>query len=243
MRTVVIGDVHGCALELNELLCKLNVQPGTDRIIFTGDLVDRGPGSLDVVKTARALGATVVMGNHDEKHVRWLKHEAVRKVTGKKNPMRFSPDRVEIAEGLYREGLAEWIATWPSYARIDDLMVVVHAGALPNVSIEDQHPNDLLHVRFIDNTTGKSAPLVDLKQPPDSTYWAEMWTGPESIIYGHNVDDLFRPKVHNPVPDVRCYGIDTGCVFGGSLSAMILPDFRVVQVQARAAYSPRYMNE
>lgn len=86
-RAIVIGDVHGCIDELDELLRTLQYKPGEDLVYFTGDLIDRGPSPVGVVRRAREIGAFSVMGNHEEKLVCWFKHEKVRKESGKKNPM------------------------------------------------------------------------------------------------------------------------------------------------------------
>jgi hypothetical protein len=76
----------------------------------------------------------------------------------------------------------------------------------------------------------------DWGAPPDGHLWATRWPGPESVVYGHVVHDLAHPRLDEPRPGVFCYGIDTGCCFGGHLTALILPERQFVQVPARAAY-------
>jgi hypothetical protein len=75
--------------------------------------------------------------------------------------------------------------------------------------------------------------------PPHLSPWATRWPGPESIIYGHHVHGLDEPRVDVPCAGVRCVGLDTGCCYGGRLSALVLPAEEIVSVQARARYAPR----
>jgi hypothetical protein len=77
-----------------------------------------------------------------------------------------------------------------------------------------------------------------LEDAPDGVEpWAARWSGPQSVVYGHMVHDLTTPRIDRPADDVWCYGIDTGCCFGGHLTALILPERRLVQVPAERAYA------
>ena len=73
-RTLVVGDVHGCLDELRDLLDAVHYS-SADRLVFVGDLVDRGPDSVGVVRLAQDLGAVAVLGNHERKHLRYEQHE------------------------------------------------------------------------------------------------------------------------------------------------------------------------
>jgi hypothetical protein len=249
VRTLVIGDVHGCLDELLALLDVVQYHQGADRLVFVGDLVDRGPDSIGVVRFVRQLGVECVLGNHEEKHVRWAKREANYRATGKPNPMRpFSPELREMNEQFVAEDHIGWLAALPLYLRLDPRWVVVHAGFQPGIAFDYQKPSVLTHVRYLQPDTGKmvSTPEIGVK-PPGSVFWATMWTGPESVLYGHNVDNLQHPRVDEPLPGVVCVGTDTGCVFGGHLTAAILdapgapPTF--VQVPAACAYAKYYQDE
>jgi bis(5'-nucleosyl)-tetraphosphatase (symmetrical) len=244
MRKIIIGDVHGCIDELQQLLEKLHFSPN-ERLIFTGDLVDRGPDTISVVELAQSLNAKVAIGNHDERFTRWHKREQESHATGKKNPMKpLDAERQTTYKQLVEFNLIDWMATWSPCVSVTPTMVVVHAGLRPSVPLARQKPSDLLHVRFIDNITGNPATLVNLQQPPNSTYWSELWHGPDSVVYGHNAVDA--PRVDVPAPGVTCFGIDTGCVFGGKLTALVIHDeqhYEFVQVQARREYSPRVITE
>jgi bis(5'-nucleosyl)-tetraphosphatase (symmetrical) len=237
MRTAVIGDVHGCLEELDELLARLAPR-ASDRLVFVGDLMDRGPDPVGVVRRVRALGAECVFGNHEDKHVRWASHEAKRRARPNyRNPMKsMGPSDAAANAALTHEEVA-WLASLPSWLDLGDGWLAVHAGFEPEVGLEAQRRAVVARVRWVDargRMKGGDDPTV---QPPDTTLWSEAWPGPQSVVYGHHVLSLERPRVDRPAPGVECWGIDTGCCFGGRLTALVLPERRVVQVEARAAYA------
>jgi bis(5'-nucleosyl)-tetraphosphatase (symmetrical) len=236
VRTIVVGDVHGCLEELDELLARLQHRKGEDRLVLAGDLVDRGPDPVGVVRRARELGALGVLGNHEEKHLRFAKHEAlVRSRPGYTNPMQaFSPERRREHEALSARDL-DYLRSLPVYLRLDARWLVVHGGFLPGRPIDRQKPGMVVRLRRVD---GKGASVSLGSEGPDAVPWATRWPGPESVIYGHEVHDLANPRRDEPRPGVVCHGIDTGCCFGGRLTALVLPGEELVQVQARRAYSP-----
>lgn len=238
MRTIVVGDVHGCLDELQELIDRVAYVKGQDRLVFVGDLTDRGPDPSGCVRFARELGAEAVKSNHDEKHVRFRKHEVTRLATGKKNPMRFPPDRVTQNAAMSDDDIV-WLESLPMMLSVSTGVVVVHAGLEPAFSADAQS-DAVIRVRFVD-ASGEMVGYSEgsLEQPSDTVFWSERWKGPESVIYGHAVHSMTDPRV-DEFPGGKCYGIDTGCVFGGRLTAMVMdaaePEF--VQVQARQEYLP-----
>jgi diadenosine tetraphosphatase ApaH/serine/threonine PP2A family protein phosphatase len=239
LRTLIIGDVHGCLDELNQLLRVVQYDPTRDRPVFLGDLMDRGPDPVGVVHRVRELGAECVLGNHDEKHLRWARHEAKRRADAAyQNPMRpFSEEKQRQHEALSAEDLA-FLASLPLYLHLDERWLVVHAGLVAGTPIAEQKPASLVRLRYL-NADGKFLsydPAVPL--PPDTRFWTTHWQGPENVVYGHMVHGLAEPRIDEPAPGIRCYGIDTGCCFGGRLTALILPDCNIVQVEAKRAYAP-----
>jgi len=244
MRTIVIGDVHGCLAELDELLRKVE-RRGTDRLIFAGDLLDRGPDPVGVVRRARELGAESVMGNHEEKHLRYRNHEMLAaggggKPTGYKNPMRpYHGDRLAQHRALREEDWS-YIQAMPLLIRVSPKWVVVHAGLQPSVALAEQSANVLLRMRYLVTATGKMLKLGEEEaRPGEAAFWSTVWTGPESVVYGHHVQ---RVAVDEPASGVRCVGIDTGCCFGRALTAAIFIDGELretVEVLARETYCER----
>jgi bis(5'-nucleosyl)-tetraphosphatase (symmetrical) len=232
-QTIVIGDVHGCLDELDELLRLLSVKNG-EHVVFAGDLMDRGPDPVGVVRRVRELGARAVLGNHDEKHVRYGKHEARRRREPHyKNPVSMNDERTRQHHALADADLA-FLASRPTFLRLDEKWLVVHAGLEPNRTVEEQKAAVMLRVRHVD-VAGRMVPLGH--EGPLTSPWATRWDGPESVVYGHDVHDLEHPRIDHPSDSVSCYGIDTGCCFGGRLTALLLPSREIVQVHAKRAYA------
>lgn len=238
-RTIFIGDIHGCLDELLELERVLGITP-SDNVIALGDLMDRGPDPVGVVRYLRAHGWRSILGNHDEKHIRWRKHELNRKLSGKPNPMRpMGPIRGPQNEALSDEDVA-WLRSLPVTIQGPG-WVAVHGGMEPR-PLSEQRTDRILRARFIDLDSRESAPVEsDLSQPANSIFWSEIWPGPETIIYGHAVHSLVAPRVDDH-GSFRCFGVDTGCCFGGKLTALVTEDdlktWSFVQVDAREEYVP-----
>lgn len=233
-RDIVIGDVHGCIDELCELLALVSYSPRTDRLVFAGDLVDKGPESAAVVRRVRELGAESVMGNHDEWYARFHKRE----VSGS-NKMKRSPHRIAIYESMSREDL-EWLQALPPYIYLDERTVVVHAGFRSGVSIAEQDVDDCLHLRYVRRATGERWNFnsdEELLTPAAAAFWTEVWDGPEDVVYGHHPSKSETVLTENA--GVRCWGIDTGCCFGNKLTAWVREGGKVnlVSVPAREQYA------
>ncbi|HET7824495.1 MAG TPA: metallophosphoesterase [Anaeromyxobacter sp.] len=233
-RTLVIGDVHGCLAEVDELLALVDYQAGRDRLVFLGDLLDRGPDPVGVLRRVRELGAECVLGNHEEKHLRYAAHEARRRDDPTyRNPMRrFEARRAAEHARLTRDDLL-WLSRLPRVIALGQGWVAVHAGFLPGLRVAAQPPDWTIRLRYVD-AAGAPVPRTrgDAGEP-GVRRWAEAWTGPESVVYGHFPLRLDLPKRDDPAPGVACLGIDTGCVYGGRLTALVLPSQEVVQVRSR----------
>jgi bis(5'-nucleosyl)-tetraphosphatase (symmetrical) len=243
MRTIIIGDVHGCIEELEALITIVELRV-TDRLAFVGDFMDRGPEPARCVRLARELGAAAVQSNHDEKHVRWRHHEEVRKDTRKKNPIQFS-DRQVMENERMTEADIRWLAGLPMSLHLGGDWYAVHAGLEPCKTFAEQRDSKaLLRTRFVnEDGTAYSAKDPSAPDPTDKMFWADRWYGPESIVYGHHIHRFLGPHVDRRHLAFRnsCVGIDTGCYAGGRLTAMVLmPDgsFHFEWVTARAVYEP-----
>ncbi len=215
MRTLFIGDVHGCAEELDALLKECGWQPG-ERVVLVGDLVAKGPDSAGVVCRARELGLLAVRGNHDEHVLRW--HQGHGKA-GKK----LKPEHQQVLDTLTP---ADWkyLASLPLYLRLPELNVIaVHAGLVPTVPLQEQRQEHLLNLRSI-TPDGQPSKRVD-----GGTPWASHWRGPELILFGH---DAMRGLQRHP----HAIGLDSGCVYGGRLTAYVLPEGRFYSVPSRRSY-------
>jgi len=241
-RTLVIGDVHGCLHELQDLLLKLGYTPGEDRLVFLGDLIDKGPDPVGVVRLTRLLKAECILGNHEESALRWRRHEArCRKDPKYKNPMREISDELREQWSDLSEEDDAWLRSLPLTLDLGNDIVVVHAGFLPGLSIAEQPADKILRLRWVD-AAGKMVPLQEetMAAPEGAREWMGAWDGNHHVIYGHAVHSLEVPKLVTTAHAYETIGIDTGCVFGGHLTALILDkDFTrldIAQVKARRAY-------
>ena len=206
-RDIIIGDVHGCFDELRELLDRL-AATDEDRLISVGDLVDRGPRSVEVWELFRARPNTVVlMGNHERKHVRGV--------------LTYAQEIVRVQFGERYAEFRAWAAGLPYWFETDDAMIV-HGGFEDGVPLSQQRPDVLA------GTTSGTRRLESLY---GERYWTEVYSGEKPIVFGHHVvgDQVQRWND-------RVYGIDTGACHGGFLSALVLPGFEVSSVKAGADY-------
>lgn len=229
-RTIIIGDIHGCIDEFNELVDILSYDKEEDRLILLGDLIDRGPDSVAVVRKAREMGLECVMGNHEHKFLKWYNSQGSKVDVYDKHPhyTQFTDEDVN------------YIFRMSNYIKLPEHnIVVVHAGMRSRVPLINQAKEDLMYIRYIDSNQN----LLSLKkinklgkEAMDAKFWTDFWTGPESIIYGHNVHSYQDPLIEEVAPGVMCYGLDTGCCFGGKLTALIVETKEIVQVQAKRPY-------
>ena len=192
MRFIVVGDVHGCNVELDALLDRLAV----------GDLVAKGPNSRLVLRTAREIGASIALGNHEE---RMLEARAARQ-EGRPLP-KLDATHASLLEELSDE---EWalLASLPRWVDLDAKLRVVHAGIVPGIPMAAQDPHHLTHLRSISESGEPS-----MKWGPP---WGALYQGPPHLVFGHNARK--DPQLH---PDAT--GLDTGCVYGGALTALVVP--------------------
>ena len=204
MRTLIIGDIHGCYDELLALVDAAALA-SDDLVVSVGDLVDRGPDPGAVVRWFRARpGAVVLMGNHERKHVRAT--------------YSYSQDITRLQLGdAYAEHVA-WMRGLPYYYETPEVRVV-HAAMMPGVPLAEQAEEVLC---------GSASGEAKLRAAIPDAWWHERYTDAVPIVFGHHVTGA-EPLVHDNV-----YGIDTGACHGLRLTALSVPDFRLYSVPARA---------
>ena len=208
-KLLIIGDVHGCYDELVELLDQNNARDPNICVIFVGDLMNKGPKSDLVVKLAREMGAYCVRGNHEEVSLReWQKFNA------DPSTMR---EKFSWLQNLSAEDI-KWAEELPFSIRIPSRkVIVVHAGMVPGVDLEEQSPDHLLHMRDLIYDADTSSWRGIKKPQVDSIPWGSRWPGPEHVYYGHDA----RRKLQRYE---FATGLDTGCVYGGTLTAVFLSE-------------------
>jgi hypothetical protein len=226
-RSIFIGDVHSCAAELAELLAAVAVTDD-DRVYFVGDLLTRGPDPLGVLNLFRSVRGRSALGNHEQRLLA-ARHARQRGEPGPKLGASHADVALQLSEDDW--AVLESFPLWIDLPEHD--VRVVHAGVVPGVPFEAQDPWLLTHIRSI-TEDGKPSEKW-------GTLWGSLYRGSPHIVFGHNARQ--RPQVH---PDAT--GLDTACVYGGALTAMVLPegmrppppDSRLdalVSVRARRAYS------
>jgi hypothetical protein len=219
----------------------VDYKQGRDDLISVGDLLDRGPDPVGCVAFAMEKGARLVKGNHEEKALRWLKHEARAKTEPTyKNPMRpVWGERAAQWRALSEEQVA-YLQAAPVMLDIPKLnLLIAHAGLEPLVPLNKQKPDRVTRVRFVDAAGEMVGYKNDsLDQPEGTCYWTDLWKGPQHVVYGHAVHSTTEAR-STYEGGIWTFGIDTGCVFGGHLTAIILdgmgePEF--AQVRAKKNY-------
>ena len=216
-RTLIVGDVHGCIRELERLLRRAGYGEG-DALIFVGDLVAKGPDSRAVVRRAMEIGAVTVRGNHEEHLLRYRRAQ----LTGDPSP-RVGNSHRELAKTLAEDewGYLEAMPLFHALPEHDAL--VVHAGLMPGVPLDEQTPEHLMNLRTI-RPDGSGSTRLEEGVP-----WASRWLGPERVFFGH---DAVRGLQLYP----HAIGLDTGCVYGGELTALELPSMRRFSVHAERVW-------
>lgn len=232
----IIGDVHGCADELEVLLADLGYEvawsgknvavtpPPGRRAIFLGDFVDRGARSPDVLRIAKSMveagTALAVVGNHDDKLKRHLSGKQVKVAHGLAETI--AQLAVEPPEFLGQ--MRAWLDSLVSHYVLDGgKLVVAHAGL--KEEMQGRASGAVRSFAMYGETSGE----VDEFGLPVRYDWAADYKGVAKVVYGHT------PVVDaNWVNGTLC--IDTGCVFGGKLTALRYPEMDMVQVAARATY-------
>jgi polynucleotide kinase-phosphatase len=239
----VIGDVHGCFDELRALLEQLGYafEPAADSLdadatgwrvrhpagrkaVFVGDLVDRGPKTPDVLRLVMGMvtdgGALCVPGNHDVKLLRKLRGRDVRITHG----LAESLAQLERESPAFVPRVADFIDGLVSHYVLDDgKLVVAHAG-LP-ASMQGRGSGKVRDFALYGDTTGET----DEYGLPVRYPWAQDYRGRAMVVYGHT--PVLEPEWLN-----RTICIDTGCVFGGRLTALRYPERELVSVPAAATY-------
>jgi bis(5'-nucleosyl)-tetraphosphatase (symmetrical) len=230
MRRIFVGDIQGCLRQLDDLLNALGVQ-SDDRLYCVGDLVNRGPDSLGVLRRLRDMGARIVLGNHDIHLLRIC--AGTRELSAK--------DRLRaVLAARDCEQLVGWLAQQP-VMRVEADTIVVHAGLHPawkdvvatasalNAAVaahvngrRDEGVDFATDARYCD-ADGRRPARDDPPPGPPFLPWDRFYAGDRTVVFGHWAR---RGLVVEP----HLRGLDTGCVYGGALTAWIAEEDRMLQV-------------
>ena len=213
MKTFIIGDIHGCFSELQDLLDKAGVADD-DLVIALGDIVDRGPNSVQVLDFFSNNPTRLsLMGNHERKHVRGARHEVRLALSQIISREEFGMDYPQALERM---------GSFPLYIDLPDA-VLVHGYLEPGIPLELQRDTVLCGTMSGDHYLRNQ-----YAQP-----WYALYDRDKPVIVGHH-DHLRngQPFVYQD----RVFCLDTSCVHGGTLTGLLLPEFRLVSVPSRRDY-------
>ena len=240
MTTWIVGDIHGCAQELAELVERLQLKAG-DRLLACGDLFHRGPDPIGVVDVLESSNADFILGNHERAVLARL-GLAPRRVDGADRPVaKINLDEL-IPEDLNGDGrracqvgqadvvrVVNFLQTHSGYALSNETVEgagltpngtpwwLVHAGVEPGKPLHEQSVRALTSVRRL--------------RRPGRPYWYEAWNGPALVLFGHTPGHIPRPR--HVRGQLVALGLDTACVYGGSLTAYCPELDEIVAVPAR----------
>jgi bis(5'-nucleosyl)-tetraphosphatase (symmetrical) len=232
-RRIFIGDIQGCREELERLLDAVRFDPATDQLEPAGDMVNRGPDSLGVLRLLRQLGAQGVLGNHD---VHLLRVASGARGLGRRDTF------LDVLRAPDLDELAEWLRQRP-FVRFFHDAILVHAGLNPAwkdpvATLSGLDPMSFhwdsdfaTRVRYC-TAVGRRPRRDDPPPPWPFRPWYEHWSRREDrvMVFGHwaKLGLVDQPRVK---------GLDTGCVWGGRLTAWIPEESRIVHVQAGRPYA------
>lgn len=238
----IIGDIHGCHIELITLLEKLGYVKGSDDLyrhpegrifVSLGDIVDRGPGSHTAInffkKHIEASLAISVMGNHDNKFARWLMGKNVTVKNGLQETINQIPadlDKKELAEFIFKNFKPYYLFEMPDTS----LFALTHAAFKANyVGFNNKEIQS--HCMY-GQVVGREENGFPIR-----AHW-ENWYKGIPVAYGHTVTPDNKPLI---VGNTHC--LDTGCVFGGSLTCLRLPEKEYISVEANKVYFDKSNND
>jgi diadenosine tetraphosphatase ApaH/serine/threonine PP2A family protein phosphatase len=211
-RTIVIGDIHGCFDELNDLLEQIRLG-ANERVIAAGDLIVKGDQNREVLDLfIDDPRFSAVAGNFERMIRQYWRGEPVRLSKAYRKTVK------ELESG--RERYADYLRSLPFTINLGSHLVV-HAGLRPGVPLRRQAASDLTEIR----TMGANPP--SRKGVP----WYDVYRGNRIVLFGHW--PAKRPRLA-----ARAIGLDTGCVYGGHLTGYVIESNEFVSVPARRSYVP-----
>jgi serine/threonine protein phosphatase 1 len=210
MSVLIVGDIHGCYVELMELVDRAGLSAG-DEVLSVGDFLDRGPANGACLEFFRTqANGSAITGNHERKHLRSAAGEVTPAISQKITRLQLGSD--------YPACLS-FLRTLPRHRELPDV-TVVHGFWEPGVPLERQRDSVI-----IGTLSGEHHLQKHYSQP-----WYELYDGPKPLVVGHH--DYRKdgePLVHRD----RVYALDTSCVHGGRLTGLLVPEFRFVSVPSR----------
>jgi bis(5'-nucleosyl)-tetraphosphatase (symmetrical) len=209
-RVIVYGDIHGCLDELKGLRKNLDLKDN-DIEISVGDFINKGPRSIDTLRYIKKNGILSVLGNNEEKLLKYYKKY---KKDGKKVLNKLKDIEKEIVLNFKKDDI-EFLNSLPYFIKISDL-TVVHGGIKRGLKLDNKldsnEKKSLTTIRYYN----KNFEMIPYSNFEDRyKFWSEVYDGRDGfVVYGHQAERYIRV-------DKFAIGLDTSCVYGGALSAIV----------------------
>ncbi|CAC5425373.1 unnamed protein product [Mytilus coruscus] len=217
----IIGDVHGCLDEFNELLrlAKTELKGKTLLPIFVGDLANKGPHNVSTIRRIRAENGYAVRGNHDEAVIKQC-------LSRQERADYIVPDKYKWITELVADDI-RFLQELPYTIHIPSKnSVIVHGGLVPGTPLEEQDYTNFITMRslFKDGDTLTASANRLIGKP-----WASLWQGPEHVYFGHDAARKLQQYSY-------ATGLDTGCLYGNCLTGIFLDSQKMIHVKAKRVY-------
>lgn len=214
-RTIFIGDVHGCAAEFGKLLDKLKFDGTKDKVFLAGDAFTKGPDALGVWEIICDIDAKMVLGNHDVALLENLK----KRLKGKEKKIKAAHKQTLDDVMSVVDDLVPWLEDLPLYIETDRFLLL-HAGINPERELSYTLRDEFLTIRTWPPQKGVEGPR-----------WHDAYDPVRPLlVFGHDAPNGLVMKERLGIPYL--VGLDSGCVYGNELSAYILDEQKIVQVDS-----------
>lgn len=222
-KVLIVGDVHGCLCEMEELLQEAKSKFPDQEIlpIFVGDLLSKGPFPVETLKKLQKIEHYAVRGNHDEailRQVLSLKKEELYQLPPKYSWVPNLSDDI----GYLRE--LPYTISIPSLS-----VIIVHAGLVPGIPLTEQELTNMIIMRNLVKSPKGTLSAAELTNEGEA--WASFWPGPDHVYFGHDARRKLQKHAH-------ATGLDTGCVYGNQLTGAVVTkdSTELIQVKAKQVY-------
>jgi len=217
-KLIIYGDVHGCYKSLKALRKEINPKKN-DIEVCVGDVITKGENSIKVLDYLIKKNIKSVLGNHEDKLLRYLKHTKSKK----KNPIVLNDDEQEIVSQLTKEHI-KYLQNMPYFVKHKKI-TILHGGILNHFDLDNLSEREMqlvLRLRYLD----KNCHYISYsKENNRSVFWADLYDGNQGyIVYGHRWTKEVQTSSH-------AIGIDTGCVYGNKLSAVVFEKGKVANLK------------
>ena len=218
MKKIIVGDVHGCADELNEIILKTKFSLGSDILYLTGDAFARGPNPLGVWQTIVKSQAKMVLGNHDVRL-----REQLGMILANKDPGPLKADQYYTIcqlESVHTE-VFDWLSNCPLFIK-NKQFLLVHAGINPILGLSGTSFDEFISIRTWPNK------IKSLEGQRWHDFYKKMHP---LLIFGHDAPNGLVEKKDKG--NTYLIGLDTGCVYGGKLTAYSITEETLIQVDSK----------